>query len=134
MCQQAAAGAPTHIECLSDSEWLDYGTSTGTSLAQFIQSYALPGSINSTSIRFDHTFFPKLSSFFRFSNTSSSTATRAESVLTSLKFNTRTYTLGATSSFSQALVNEFRLGFSHSDAANARVVDGSGGAQPINWS
>jgi len=111
---------------------LDYGTSTSPNLAQFIESYALPGSIDSISGRFDHTFFAKLSSFFRFSNTSSSTATRAESVLTSLKFNTRTYTLGATTQLSPALVDELRLGFSHSDAANSGTIDGFGGAKPID--
>lgn len=110
----------------------DYGTAASPNLAQFIQSYALPGQINSTSFRLDHTFFPKLSSFFRFSNTSSSTETRSESVFTSLKFNARSYTLGATSPLSQKIINEFRLGFSHSEATNAGTLDTFGGAQPID--
>jgi len=132
MRQQAAAMLQPILNAYPLPNGLDYGTAATPSLAQFIESYSLPGEINSTSARFDHSFFPKLSSFFRFSNTSSSTATRSESVLTSLKFNTRTYTLGATSPLSQALINEFRLGFSHSDASNAGVVDGFGGALPIN--
>jgi hypothetical protein len=132
MRQQASTVLQPILNAYPVQNGLDYGTSSSPSLAQFIESYSLPGSINSTSVRFDHIFFPKLSSFFRFSNTSSSTATRSESVLTSLKFNTRTYTLGATSQLSTALTNEFRLGFSHSEAANAGVVEGFGGAQPIN--
>jgi hypothetical protein len=132
MRQRAAAALQPILNAFPIQNGLDYGTAASPSLAQFIEPYSLPGQIDSTSFRLDHTFFPKLSSFFRFSNTSSSTATRALSVLTSLKFNTRTYTLGATSPFSQALVNEFRLGFSHSDAANLGVEDGFGGAQPIN--
>jgi hypothetical protein len=130
--QQAPTVLQPILNAFPIQNGIDYGTATSPSLAQFIESYAVPGQINSTSIRFDHAFFPKLTSFFRFSNTSSSTATRSESVLTSLKFNTRTYTLGATSAFSQVLVNEFRLGFSHGDASNTGVVDGFGGAQPIN--
>jgi hypothetical protein len=132
MRQQAAAVLQPILDAFPTQNGLDYGTAASPSLAQFIESYALPGQINSTSIRFDHTLLPKLSSFFRFSNTSSSTSTRSEAVLNSLKFNTRTYTLGATSPFTQAVVNEFRLGFSHSDASNTAVLDSFGGAQPIN--
>lgn len=130
--QQASAAIQPILNAYPVQNGLDYGTATSPNLAQFIDSYSLPGSINSTSIRLDHTFFPKLTSFFRFSNTSSSTASRSLSVLTSSKFNTRTYTLGATNAFTRALVNEFRLGFSHSEASNAGVVDNFGGGQPTN--
>jgi Carboxypeptidase regulatory-like domain len=132
MRQEAAAAIQPILNAYPIQNGLDYGTAASPSLAQFTESYSLPGHVNSTSIRFDHTFFPKLSSFFRFSNTSSSTAARSQSVITSLKFNTRTYTLGATSPLFQTLINEFRLGFSHSDASNAGLIDGFGGAQPIN--
>jgi hypothetical protein len=132
MRQQTVAVLQPILNAYPVQNGLDYGTVTSPNLAQFITSYSLPGSINSTSFRFDHTFLPKLNSFFRFSNTSSSTASRTESVLNSLKFNTRTYTAGLTSPYSQSLVNEFRLGFSHSDASGAGAIDGFGGAQPIN--
>lgn len=130
--QQAAPAIQPLLNAFPVQTGLDYGTATSPSLAQFIESYSLPGQINSTSVRLDHSFFPKLTAFFRFANTSSSSATRSQSVLTSSKFNTRTYTLGATSPFSQALINEFRLGFSHSEAFQTGVVDDFGGAQPIN--
>jgi Carboxypeptidase regulatory-like domain len=132
MRQQAVAAIQPILNAFPIQNGLDYGTSTSPSLAQFIESSSLPGSINSTSIRLDHSFSPKLTSFFRFSNTSSSTASRSLSALTSAKFNTRTYTLGATSPFSKTLVNEFRLGFSHSEASNSGLIDAFGGAQPIN--
>lgn len=134
MRQQAAAAIQPILNAFPIQNGLDYGTAKSPSLAQFIQSYTLPGQINSTSVRFDHTFLAKLSSFFRYSNTSSSTASRSLSALTSNGFNTRTYTLGATNSLTQVLINEFRLGFSHSDASNSSVIDGFGGAQPINLS
>lgn len=132
MRQQAASVLQPILNAFPLQNGIDFGSAATPSLAQFITSYSLPGSINSTSIRFDHTFFPQLSSFFRFSNTASSTTSRAESVLTSLKFNTRTYTLGATSALSPATANEFRLGFAHSEAANAGLIDGFEGAQPID--
>jgi hypothetical protein len=131
--QQAAPALQPILNAYPVQNGIDFGTSANPSLAEFIKAYSLPGSINSTSVRFDHTFLPKLSSFFRFSNTSSSTATRSESVVTALKLNARTYTLGATSQFSVALANDFRLGFSHSEATNAgNETDAFGGAQPIN--
>jgi hypothetical protein len=132
MRHQAVAAIQPLLNAFPIQNGLDYGTETAPSFAQFIEPYSLPGSINSTSIRFDHTFFPKLTSFFRFSNTSSTTATRADFALNSSVFNTRTYTLGTTSPFSPSLVNEFRLGFSHSEAGNTGVIDTFGGAQPIN--
>jgi hypothetical protein len=132
MRQQAVAAIQPILNAFPIQNGLDYGTSTNPGLAQFIEPSSLPGSINSTSIRLDHIVSPKLTSFFRFSNTSSSTASRSLSALTSAKFNTRTYTLGATSPFTKLLVNEFRLGFSHSEASNGGLIDDFGGAQPIN--
>jgi hypothetical protein len=111
---------------------LDYGTATSPSLAQFIEPYSVPGHIDSASVRLDHTFLPKLITFFRFANAESSTATRSLSVLTPLQMNTRTYTTGATSQFSPTLTNELRAGFSHSESTNTGVVDGFGGAQPVS--
>jgi Carboxypeptidase regulatory-like domain/TonB-dependent Receptor Plug Domain len=67
MRQQAVAAIHPILNAFPIQNGLDYGTATSPSLAQFIESYSLPGQINSTSIRFDHAFFPKLSSFFRFS-------------------------------------------------------------------
>ena len=117
--QQAAPALQPILNAYPVQNGVDFGTAANPSLAEFIEAYSLPGSINSTSVRFDHTFLPKLSSFFRFSNTSSSTATRSESVLRSLKLNSRTYTLGATSQFSPALAQRLSgLGFSHSEATN----------------
>jgi hypothetical protein len=130
--QQAPAALQPILNAFPVQNGIDYGTAASPGLAQFIEPSSVPGQIDSTSIRFDHTFSPKLTSFFRFSNTSSSTSTRTLSVLSSLKFNTRTYTFGMTSQLSRAITNEFRLGFSHSEAGGVGVIDGFGGAQPVD--
>ena len=111
---------------------VDYGTPSSPSLAQFIEPYTLPGSIDSTSIRFDHTFSPKLIVFFRFANTTSSSASRSLSALTTAGFETRTYTAGITNQLSPALANELRAGFAHSESNNIGIIDNFGGAQAIN--
>jgi hypothetical protein len=106
---------------------IDYGN-----LAQFIEPYSLPSTINSTSVRLDHSFGPKLSLFFRFGDTPSSTETRYLSVLSRQSVNTQTYTLGATSQFSSRSSNEFRIGYTRADAFNVGSIDTFGGATPIN--
>jgi hypothetical protein len=132
MRQQAPAALQPILNAYPVQNGIDYGSSASPSLAQFILPYALPGQINSTSGRVDHTFSAKLALFFRVSDTTSSAATRSQSVLTSLNFSTLTYTAGATSQLSQGIANELRLGFSHSASSNAGVVDAFAGAQPTN--
>jgi hypothetical protein len=111
---------------------LDYGSEGSPSLAQFIESYSLPSRIDSTSVRVDHTFSPKVSLFFRFGDTPSYTDSRSLSVVNRSAVDTRTYTLGVTSQLSATLTNEFRLGQSSSTSSNVGSLDSFGGAQPIN--
>jgi hypothetical protein len=110
----------------------DHGTAAAPSLAQFIGAYSLPSEIDSTSIRVDQTFSPKLSLFFRFGDTPSSTETRNLSVVSQSSFNTRTYTLGVSSQFSSKANNEFRIGYAQTESSSVSTLDGFGGATPIN--
>jgi hypothetical protein len=111
---------------------IDYGNSASPSLAQFIAPFSLPSAIDSTSFRVDQTFTPKLSVFFRYGTTPSSTSSRPFFANQTFRSNTQTYTLGATSQLASNLTNEFRLGYSSSDATVKGVVDGFGGGTPIN--
>ncbi|WP_353072013.1 TonB-dependent receptor [Tunturiibacter gelidoferens] len=106
---------------------IDYGN-----LAQFIEPYSLPGRIDSTSIRVDHTLGPKLVLFFRFSDTPSSVSSRNLSSLSQTSLNTQTYTLGATSQLSERASNQFRLGYSRGNTVLATTLDSFGGATPSN--
>jgi hypothetical protein len=103
-------------------------------LAQFIQSYSLPSTINSTSVRIDHVLSSKISLFFRYSDTPSSANSRSLSSVTTSQNNNATYTAGATAHLSNSLNNEFRLGYLRTDARQDGNLDSFGGAQPINLS
>jgi hypothetical protein len=83
-------------------------------------------------VRLDHTYDPKLSFFFRFGDTSSSTASRADIAVQSTRSDIQTYTLGATSSFSTRWSNEFRLGYDRSTSSQVGTLDNFGGAVPID--
>lgn len=113
---------------------LDYGSEAAPSLAQFIKSYSLPGNIDSTSIRIDHTFNPRIGVFFRFGDTPSSAASRTLSALISQHTHTSTYTLGVTSHLLNLLDNELRIGYARNDASVDGTIDNFGSAVPIDLS
>ena len=113
---------------------VDYGTSDSPNLAQFIKAYSQPSRIDSTIARVDYGFSPKLSLFFRFSGTPSSTSTRTLSTLNQTSVNVHTYTLGATRQIASNLNNELRLGYADSQAISEGILDTFGGAQPVNLS
>jgi hypothetical protein len=111
---------------------VDYGTPQAPSLAQFFQGSSVPGKIDSTSIRIDHTFTPALSAFFRFADTPSSVNSRSSSLLTTVKANTQTYTFGTTDVLSRSTTNQFHLGYSRSYSGSSTVMDSFGGATPVD--
>lgn len=110
----------------------DYGTIGSPSLAQFIAAYSVPSSIDSTSIRVDHTISPKLALFFRYADTPSSVSSRTDFALATTQINATTYTLGATSQLSSKLNDEFRLGYDRSNSGYIATLDSFGGAVPTN--
>jgi carboxypeptidase family protein len=136
MRQQAPAALQPILNAFPIQSGIDHGTAAAPSLAQFIKSYSVPSQIDSTSVRLDHTFSPKLSLLFRFGDTPSSTQIRglggASSVLTRTNVNTRTYTLGATSQLSSKANNEFRVGYARSDSSLNGTLDTFGGATPVD--
>jgi Carboxypeptidase regulatory-like domain len=111
---------------------IDYGSSSSPNLAQFIAPFSLPSSIDSTSIRIDHTLGSKLSLFFRFGDTPSSTESRPYFARTTTSGNAQTYTLGASSQLSSVYTNEFRLGYARANSQQVSALDSFGGATPIN--
>ena len=132
MRQQAAPALQPILNAYPLPNGIDYGTSASPSLAQFIEPYSLPSSINSTSIRLDHVISPKLSVFFRFGDTPSSTAARPDFALDTTTSNAQSYTLGITSQLSHEMTNEFRLGYARSNSSDIGVNDNFGGATPVN--
>lgn len=114
------------------------GRDLGNGLGEYVASWSNPGQIDSESVRLDHTVNDRLKLFFRFSNTASNSAVRTGGQFsdpanpTATSFTTRTYTFGATSSFSTRGGNEFRLGYISNDSASVSSSDNFGGAQPVN--
>ena len=132
MRQQAAAAMQPILNAFPIPNGLDYGTAASPNLAQFIEPYSLPSSINSTSVRIDHSLGSKLSLFFRFGDTPSATESRPYFARNTMSSNAQTYTFGATSQLSRQFTNEFRLGYARSDSGQTGVIDSFGGAIPIN--
>src|SRR6185437_14051218 len=66
---------------------VDYGSAASPNLDQFIAPFSLPSRIDSTSVRLDHTFSPKLILFFRFGDTPSSTQSRPNFALNTTSVN-----------------------------------------------
>jgi Carboxypeptidase regulatory-like domain/TonB-dependent Receptor Plug Domain len=111
---------------------IDYGSSTKPSLAQFIEGYSSPSRIDSTSVRVDQSFGPKLAVFFRYGRTPSSTAFRQYFGYEKSSINAQTYTLGVTSQLSSSITNEFRLGYDQGNSSSIQTLDSFGGATPID--
>jgi hypothetical protein len=111
---------------------VDYGTPSSPTLAEFIKSYSLPSRIDSTSVRLDHAFTPRLSAFFRFGYTPSSASTRSLSVMTQQQANTQSYTAGVTNALTSKIANDFRLEYADTDASSLSHLDSFGGASPEN--
>jgi len=107
----------------------------GNGVAEFVGTWSNPSGLDSTSIRLDHSISERLRLFFRFSNTSSNVDAHnpsTPSVLDSSAFTTRTYTLGATSSFSSKLSNELRLNYTSNETTQSGTPVNFGGSQAAN--
>jgi hypothetical protein len=130
--QQAPATLQPILNAYPLPNGIDYGTQGNPSLAEFVKAYSLPSRIDSTSVRLDHTFNSKLSLFFRYGDTPSSTSTRLLSAVTTATTDTQTFTFGATSQLSSKDTNELRLGYALSKSSISAGLDNFGGATPIN--
>jgi hypothetical protein len=132
MRQQAVAAMQPILNAFPLPNGLDYGTAISPSLAQFIAPFSLPSSIDSTSVRLDHTVGSKLALFFRYGDTPSFTESRPYFARTTTTSNAQTYTFGASSQFTSNLTNEFRLGYARSDSEQVGSIDNFGGATPVD--
>ena len=131
-------GAELQIQCSVAANNCPPGSPTGmlvpSGLAPFIGSYSLPSKVDAISIRLDHKFSSKLSAFFRFADTPTSSETRPQSLstLVNASFLTRTYTLGVTTVLNRRFSNELRLGYASSASRSDGSIDSYGGAVPTN--
>ena len=113
-------------------------TDLGNGLAEFVDSWSNPSSIDAISVRFDHSIGESTKLFFRFADTSSSTEARqsgnfgtpSQKVLTD--FLTRSYTFGINNVFLAGLANELRVNYLSNRTTYDSVLDSLGGAIPVN--
>jgi hypothetical protein len=111
----------------------------GNGLGDFIGTWSNPATLDSYSVRLDHSLKQKLKLSFRFSDTPSNVAARSggnyvvPSVKTSTSLEVRTYTIGATSVISSRANEEFRLNLSTSRGSQlSDVTSGFGGGKPVD--
>lgn len=106
-------------------------------IAQSIGTWSNPGSLNSTSVRFDHALSDKVRLFFRFSETGSSSAARGSSgnaatMDVTSNYSIRTYTFGATSAVSNRVSNSLRVNRSGNEVTDKPVINGLDGSTPVD--
>jgi hypothetical protein len=133
------AAAPS-IQPLVNAFPLPNGPDLGGGAAQFTGSFSDPSSIDSASLRVDHTFSSKLSAFARYSYAPSTVVSRAwqgpsNNVLSNpskLKLTNHSITAGLTQVFSNTITNEIRFNYSHTKSRNDISLDNYAGAVPPN--
>lgn len=109
----------------------------GNGLSYYTAGYSAPSSLDTRSIRIDHSFSDTFKIFGRYSDSPSSSTSREPSDLAQVNStirNVKTITLGATNTFTPTMDNEFRFNVTGNDYKSARYLDNFGGATPLNIS
>ena len=126
--------AVTRIQPYLNAFPIPNGPAAANGLAQFSASYSNPSTQNSTSIRIDHIFTPKVTMFARYNYSPSQTVSRgtgAATTLNNLSANAQdiqTLTAGNTIAFSPHLINELRANYSRTVGRGSQSLDNFGGA------
>jgi hypothetical protein len=103
---------------------LNYPSADSTGLAPYPSgATSYPGVVNATSVRLDHTLSPKLSGFFRYGETPSSSEAGNLSSLTRVHVDTRTFTVGATAQVTSRVSNDIRIGYAASSSSLTTTLD-----------
>jgi hypothetical protein len=110
------------------------GTDYGDGLASFSEAFSVPSQIDATSVRLDQDICSKLRLFFRFGDSPSATGRRTLSSIGKSTDGLQSYTFGASSQLRSGIDDEFRVGYTRSDAGLTFALDQFGGAQPIDLS
>jgi Carboxypeptidase regulatory-like domain/TonB-dependent Receptor Plug Domain/TonB dependent receptor len=116
-----------HIQANRAAPFLDYfpfplgqseikdaeGEPTGLTALGYWNTDALPALLNSTNVRLDQTFSPKLSAFVRYGVTPSDSQAMRFTSLTTGHVRTETFTLGVAAQVTTKTSDDFRLGFAN---------------------
>ncbi len=109
--------APAALQPVLNAFPLPNGPDLGNGLGEYIGTWSNPSSLDAGSIRLDHALSENWKLFFRFSDTPSSTANRptdwGPASGNILSLDAKTYTLGATGTFSKKISNDLRFNFTN---------------------
>jgi len=127
-------GAPSALQPLLNAFPVVNGGSDGLNdgFGYYIESASYPSSLNSTSIRLDHTIGNGLTVFVRYADTPSNSSTYSAAIEDSTHNRTQSATLGATYALTHHQSNDFRFNFTRSTGASASASTGLGGATPFD--
>ena len=103
-------------------------------VAPYNAAYSVPSTMDSVSVRIDHTVNSKLNLFGRYSETPSDTTSRSWAVNVKRALSMRTVTLGANLMISPQLTNELRFNYSRNKGSATQSMDAVDGAVPISVS
>ncbi|WP_031496704.1 TonB-dependent receptor [Bryobacter aggregatus] len=131
------ANAPVPLRVFLNAFPLPNGPETVQGLASFTGVWSNPGSINSSSLRMDHSITDTFKVFGRYSDAPSESITRSTSNMarsTSQLGSAKTLTLGATNIFSARANNELRFNLTRNGQGLLHTLDNFGGATPLKIS
>jgi hypothetical protein len=135
---QLRTSAPTVLQSILNAFPLPTGaeihdaSGAPTGLSPFVKSFSLPSGIDSSSLRLDHIFSDRLTTFLRVAYTPSYSDTRNLSSVSRSSLSSISYTLGATSHWSPRISNEARIGYTRGRSSIENSLDGFGGAVPVD--
>ncbi|MDE1152025.1 MAG: TonB-dependent receptor [Micavibrio sp.] len=113
------------------------GSAAGT--ADYTAGWSSPSSLDTSSIRVDHHFSDKVQAFFRYSDSSSDSSTRANgsgtnfsmATITTQSGDTKTATAGVTNIFTPRFDSDLRFNYTSNASASNDTMDNFGGATPL---
>jgi Carboxypeptidase regulatory-like domain/TonB dependent receptor len=127
--------APTALKPFLASFPVSTQPDNGNGLAYYTAGYSAPSSIDSSSIRIDHSFSNRFMVFGRYSDSPSNSTSRQPSDLAQVNatiIDMKTLTLAATNVFTPRMTNEFRFNVTGNDYKSSRTLDHFGEAIPID--
>ncbi|MGD0469215.1 MAG: carboxypeptidase regulatory-like domain-containing protein [Terriglobales bacterium] len=132
------ANTPAPLQQALNAFPLPNGPDLGSGIAEFIGSWSNPSSLNSTSVRLDHTPNSKLGFFLRFGDTPSRSDNRVTgafatpSMLKTSELTSRTYTAGVNFAPNSHVSNELRFNYSSNRVVSQVTIDSFGGSTPVD--
>jgi hypothetical protein len=129
-------GAPASLQPFLNAFPLPNGADLGNGTAYFTSGYSSPSSLNTTSVRIDHSFSDAFKIFGRYSDSPSNVVTRSIQGLSerdARSLSLRTLTVGATNIFTPRFSNDLRFNATVNTSRNEPEIDNFGGATPLSF-